>query len=320
MKYPLNTPDVIENAIGPNLQPSVSQSPIALPSPPSSYSPDDYDPLRLPYAIAARHEKEDCAVQPAPPHKQNMNIPYESRCLRDDENQQYDPLTRRQNADFVRGNMFSDRYKTKYQEYSVEMPTMALPNNTFVVDSYFYPFPDFYYRYNSQYKSYPMDNRFTQTKPEYTFPYLVTNYPFLTEKRPFESSDSSITKGVNIEEGFIGNQKSYIYLFFALLIAVILIKMYYTCKTNKTNCTTTMITLLALFSILVYMYYVKNVSQTGYNPVTLFMICIILFVLSIYDLISCLRNRKMFCYEPIIMFIAILVLVMQFVKEYNITI
>jgi hypothetical protein len=182
MKLPINTPDIITNGIAYNPAMNITESPIALPEPIVPHSPADFDPSLYPFAIAPEHEQEACAIQPAPPHKQNMNVPYESRCLRRDENQQYDPLTRRQNADFIRGNTFSDRYKTQYDEYTVEMPKIALPNNTVVVDSYFYPFPDFSYRFQDKYKTYPHDQRFLQTKPEYTSPYLVVNAPFLTSE------------------------------------------------------------------------------------------------------------------------------------------
>jgi hypothetical protein len=182
MKFPIDTPDLISGEIASNPAFNISESPIALNEPIVPHSPADFDPTLYEFGIAPTHEQEPCAVQPAPPHKQNMNIPYESRCLRRDENQQYDPLTRRQNADFIRGNLFSDRYKTQYDEYSVEMPKIALPTNTVVVDSYFYPFPDFSYRFQDKYKTYPRDERFLQTKPEYTSPYLVVNAPFLTSE------------------------------------------------------------------------------------------------------------------------------------------
>jgi hypothetical protein len=195
MKYPIETPDIIEGSINFPSIPNFTESPIALNSPIVSHSPVDNDPEQYLYSIAPKNKKELCAVQPAPPHQQNLNIPYEERCLQDNENQQYDPLTRRQNADFIRGNFFSDRYKSKYDEYTVEMPKVSLPTNTIVSDSYFYPYSDFFYRYNDQYKTYPRDDRFYQTQPEYTYPNLITNYPFLLNK-------TKTMDNVMIMEGF----------------------------------------------------------------------------------------------------------------------
>jgi hypothetical protein len=258
MKYPINTPDIINNAISLDHPPNYSESPIALETPIVPHSPVDYDPSLYNGAISPPHQEEPCAVQPAPPHKQNMNVPYESRCMLDSENQQYDPLTRRQNADFIRGNLFSDRYKSKYQEYTVEMPTISTPENTFVVDSYFYPYPDFYYRYNKNYKTYPQDVRFLQSKPEYTYPNLVVNYPFLTSKTPtigiIDKQNPPMIEGFNIEGGIIGKitwSKVIRGLLLALLLFLIICKLMNHEKNNG-KCLMKVIIIIVIVELLDY--------------------------------------------------------------------
>ena len=77
------------------------------------------------------------------------------------------------NANFVRGNQFSNDFKNLYdsERYTVEQPVLEPTNPLMVSSSPFYPFPGFEFRINPYYKTYPYSNDYLGTMPAYRNPY-----------------------------------------------------------------------------------------------------------------------------------------------------
>ena len=78
-----------------------------------------------------------------------------------------------ENANFVRGNQFSNDFKNLYdsEKYTVEQPVLEPSNPLMVSSSPFYPYPGFEYKINPYYKTYPYSNDYLGTMPTYRNPY-----------------------------------------------------------------------------------------------------------------------------------------------------
>lgn len=91
------------------------------------------------------------------------------------------------NGNWVRGNQFATNYD--YQKifngplYEVDVPKFTKKNPVIVSDSRYFPFEDYYNRFNPKYKSYPYVNNYLTGQPFYDYPYdIVEN--FTNYKRP----------------------------------------------------------------------------------------------------------------------------------------
>lgn len=83
------------------------------------------------------------------------------------------------NANWSRGNRFGVDYEFKKvfnrPTYAIDVPKMKRNNPVFVSNSPYFPYGDFYLRFNKKYKSYPYVDNYVKGKPTWTFPYAVLN-------------------------------------------------------------------------------------------------------------------------------------------------
>jgi hypothetical protein len=80
------------------------------------------------------------------------------------------------NANFVRGNQFSNNFTNLYnsEKYTVEQPVLEPTNPLMVTNSPFYPYPGFEFRINPDYKTYPYQSDSLGTMPAFKYPYKTT--------------------------------------------------------------------------------------------------------------------------------------------------
>jgi len=195
-------------------------------------SPIDHEKMNLSIAPGSQWYKSDtfCNTLPPAPRNQLINYPITKKNCPTYKSPKYDPqkcyftYNKDQNtpgmfcggpggsgnANFVRGNQFSNNYCTKdfadnsknnvlsignntldiiggkisntsIDEYTVDAikpvqvkmeKVLFKDNPTVVSDSPFYPYPHYYYTKNKEYRTYPHSKHYNKNgMPEYTYPY-----------------------------------------------------------------------------------------------------------------------------------------------------
>lgn len=100
------------------------------------------------------------------------------------------------NANWARGNRFGVDYQYKKiynrPDYGVDVPKFIKKNPVLVSYSPFYPFPDYYVRYNPKYKSYPYVDKYIKGHPRIVYPYATLNKNAQTVVEGFCNKNSNV--------------------------------------------------------------------------------------------------------------------------------
>ena len=193
--------------------------PVPTKQPTASLVPSDYDKNYRNSAIApsgSQWYKPDtfCNILPPPPRSQMQNYPVDTtNCTTYPEspykrNKCYMVKSRGQgingiicggaggtgNANFVRGNQFADNYDMQNQlneyNYTVERPVqvplenvLLKKNPEIINNNSFYPYPNYRYKNNIKYMTYPNFTDYCHGQPVYRYPYnTITKSPISIEK------------------------------------------------------------------------------------------------------------------------------------------
>lgn len=143
------------------------------------------------------------------------------------------------NGNWVRGNRFGVNYEFnnifKRPDYGIDVPKYKKSNPVLVSYSPFYPFPDYYNRFDKDYKSYPYENKYIRGRPYINYPYTtlskgdnVTVSPYeKTAENTYEAESSPsgpANLSSNIVEGFdVKNKDIYMTLISVTIVIIIIL-------------------------------------------------------------------------------------------------
>ena len=224
------------------------KSPVSSVANPNNYGNSPY-PMHIKSSLKKDDDSQYCNFLEPSPRDQRLNVPYEgNKNCPNFKTYPYDKDScylmnstaqgvvgivcnqsgKSDNANFYRGNQFGMDYpvnydKLKKMEYTVEQPIqipLQLENPMIMYDkNTFYPDQSHFIKKNKDYKTYPLEQNYTEWGlPTYTYPYKTMN-PIFKDPNQIDS----------IEDFNNNYNKSNILLLIILLIVFLLFIFYVKC-------------------------------------------------------------------------------------------